>query len=807
MTPTPRKRSFVNTPVETPQTSVLLSKSNDWNYSSAEHFQYLNLRKEPQGAWYSVDLTSHLVHNFVGNEQNSQENNLTSLVGLGMKEYCLSITQWKRLFVGLRLEGDEEEKHQQRKQQQQQQQEEGHQQQNLPRTPPPPSAKTTSTSKAPTTTTTTTRSCEPAVENVTKNVPPARTISIRIRPDVLCGAVMDAVTQTLMNGPSNNASIIKRQGAHLQATVQGRLVGTTTTTTTTTLTFLVDVQLCTQKSSAQCERVLLLRIYHWTDEDSHRAVEDADLWSPSSSNATDMLSPGGYGMEEHPPNNNGDTIDPSGTSLLDSDDGVVDNNDKDHLANVHLREACALIQRIESPELARKMRPLVIKPQSTTTTAPTDDANNTDDIMVRNRALVSEHLLHNYRACPSVLQPDTSITLPALSPQDAPVIQASWTWIHLVWEELETRELTYLSMLGLPACGPISGVADPVSPLPVARFGAFPALPTLDLQYCSQLRRLSREAMIGQLLKSASVLEEYARQAEFQCANLIDLLRPTFVHYKVDAPMLPKPAPLSAYPLEYMPPQTLCPPWGRIVMEALNQVAAMSQEAGQNTDRESATKAAEGTNHNQDTSSEWQESLDLAETAVQMVYEAFQKQDDEEQSARLARKNLQVMDRLEKMQGHTRASINAISVAYTDTAIAAADEFWARTKNALTPATQQPAGQGNTSAPSQPWREVPLLKWTMGVGGSSGTCTITANQLLFTPAKFIPLLSSNRSTWFYLCDVEFSISEGQQTLLNPLSTTINVLERNSGATAYSFKPSSAARRLKSFLDLVQKESV
>jgi hypothetical protein len=43
-----------------------------------------------------------------------------------------------------------------------------------------------------------------------------------------------------------------------------------------------------------------------------------------------------------------------------------------------------------------------------------------------------------------------------------------------------------------------------------------------------------------------------------------------------------------------------------------------------------------------------------ASKAVSSVVAAFQRQDDEEQSARLGRKNLQVMDRLAKMQAHKK---------------------------------------------------------------------------------------------------------------------------------------------------------
>lgn len=57
------------------------------------------------------------------------------------------------------------------------------------------------------------------------------------------------------------------------------------------------------------------------------------------------------------------------------------------------------------------------------------------------------------------------------------------------------------------------------------------------------------------LLKSASELEEYAREAEYACANMIQMLRPTFDAYEIEPPALPQPLPLTAYPLDFTSPQ------------------------------------------------------------------------------------------------------------------------------------------------------------------------------------------------------------------------------------------------------------
>ena len=80
-------------------------------------------------------------------------------------------------------------------------------------------------------------------------------------------------------------------------------------------------------------------------------------------------------------------------------------------------------------------------------------------------------------------------------------------------------------------------------------------------------------------------------------------------------------------------------------MEALNRVSAMTSE--ENAKGETTRS-----------------SYELADESIQMVLKAFQQQDDEEQGARLGRKNVQVMDRLAKMQAHKRLSIATIRDSY-----------------------------------------------------------------------------------------------------------------------------------------------
>lgn len=618
------------------------------NYTNAHHFDAIRLTVEDRGGWYSMDWTGKLAPQ------------TTTLLPVIVKEFCVTIPEikLKKLFLGL-----------------------------------------------PDTTTT----AAVATDSSADLGLPVRTVAIRIRPDVLCGAVMDAVAHAMVG-----RRIQKRQGGHLQATV-GPVQWTVPTVTEVDdeiveqnleivfPAFFLDAQLCTYKSD-HCERMLLLRIYHH---------------DPASQSETSAMS----------------------ESVLETVERTVEEADVEQLRTEcnSLREACSLIQRIESPKKTRRLR-------SGSWSSP---ASSSKKIL---KDSASDHLLTSYRACPSVNE--GGITLPSLNSDDWPVVQSSWTWIKTIWEELESRDLTYNTLLS-------------------SRFGTFPALPTLDVHYCSQIRRLSREDMIVQLLKSASELEDYAREAEYACANMISLLKPTFETYGIEPPSLPKPTPLTAYPLEFTAPQQTCPPWGQRVMEALNIIQASAGEASKldnPLDRPTSLQADEA-----------QQSLDMAQNAVKSVLSAFHKQDDEEKGARLGRKNMQVMDRLAKMEEHQRISIEMLDQAssVSDKAVKAADNF------------ENSAGI----------RAVPLLKWSIVVGGATGACLVTANHILFI-TQLVPVIGGSRTSLFRLDEVDFAVHEGPQSLLNPLPTLISVLQR--GKEVYSFRPSLGGSRLHSFLIIVQR---
>ena len=640
------------------------------HYTAADHRKTLQVRKEEHGGWYSVSLARHLE----GTSDNAGDDNNNDAV----REYCVAIPEvrLRQMLVGV----------------------------------PEPSRKippAQSTASPPKTT-----QAEPL---------PVRTIALRIRPDVLVGAVMEGVHHALAE--LQCASIIKRQGGHCQAVIRetkylqfddddnngAEDVENDPQTTMRTITyrpFFVDVRLTTYKSEAY-ERMLLIRIYHSGSVE----VESPD--DPAASPSQEEL-------------------------CLETQDAILAEPISDRAA-LHLRESASLIQRMEAP-VARKIH----------TSTP---RNLTRESIEK---LVTTHLLDNYRACPSVTR--GGITLPALNADDYEVIHSSWRLTQAVWDELETRDLTYTT-------------------LKTRRFGAFPSLPTLDVHYCSQLRRICRESMIFSLLKVASELEDFAREGELACANLITLLKPTFEAYGVEAPSLPRATPLYAYPLDFVAPQTLNPPFGAKVEHALNEVQAMTSDAGKEDEPFALPSSPIP-------SLDPEESLKMASEAVRLVVEAFRKQEDEEESARLVRKNVQVMDRLAMMQSHQKLSIQILENCHSQSATAALAAEAFEKKTGI--------------------REVPLLKWGIVVGRATGTCTVTAQHILFV-TQLIPVIGGNTTTLFKLEDVEFAIQEASVSLLNPLPTVIRVIQH--GQEVYSFRPSIGGARLKSFLECVTAAAV
>jgi hypothetical protein len=372
-------------------------------------------------------------------------------------------------------------------------------------------------------------------------------VAIRIRPDVLVGAVMDAVYQAV-SAKTVNADVTKRQGGHLQAVLpefDGYIIGS----------ILLDAQLVTKKrprvhqSHQEFERILLIRTYRIP-------FSTTPVQTKLASDKAAESSLDGY--------ENVASIDE------DEEDG------KDGL--MHLQNASALVQHMvrhgeyamldetavrkhyrkhvlhlksssKMGDLAKMFSPSkLFSPSSSNNSGGDEPPVMTPDeeisfYLENETEAISSYMLHLHEPSASVsenVDTKTFLLLPALSKLDALYVQASWRVLRECFSELDNRDIAYATFGG-------SG--------PSAQFGAFPALPTLDVHFCSQIRTVCRERMIVTLLKMASELEQYARESEYSCANLIQLLRPTFRHFQLTPPALPQPVPLTAYPLDFSPPE------------------------------------------------------------------------------------------------------------------------------------------------------------------------------------------------------------------------------------------------------------
>lgn len=124
--------------------------------------------------------------------------------------------------------------------------------------------------------------------------------------------------------------------------------------------------------------------------------------------------------------------------------------------------------------------------------------------------------------------------------------------------------------------------------------------------------------------------------------------------------------------IEFTVFQVKCPPWGQKVADALQSIsiscskANNTQEIGAISENSGCDSTSEEINNSDESKNEKDGTADFdnASRAVQQVVYAFSSQDDEEIAARIGRKNLQVMDRMIKMQAFTRRSIMSISDSY-----------------------------------------------------------------------------------------------------------------------------------------------
>jgi len=418
-----------------------------------------------------------------------------------------------------------------------------------------------------------------------------RCCCVRVRPDVLCGAVMDAVCTALSE---KGCTIEKRQGGHLIATLPW---------------VEIDVQLCVKRESLA--RVCILTAHEVPlagGEGVFRSRGDNTIASPDATS-------GEYNDEVD------ETQKPTRI-----DQAISDPLEELRFSSENLGFTRKLVDTVVSSTPLRRFS------HGTAAENPGSSPQSPD------------------------VDSDTKLTPPEK------VKKKVWFYIGKTIEELESRDLLYASLDRCP-------------------FGAFPALPAIDKQMVQLLQVLAREKMKTQLLSQASELEEYARAAEFSCASIIDLLSSIFKAYEVPDVPLPKPVPLSAYPMDPVYIDEM------LVNAAQDEVGAKveSWKRGRRGGAFDEDDTLNSDGSDSDQSEEDQGDQGIAEECVKIMFSAVQRQYDVELMARVGRKNVQVMDRLAKMSTHKEKMLSALTKATSSEAVTLRDEtsgeipvYWCR---------------------------------------------------------------------------------------------------------------------------------
>ena len=401
------------------------------------------------------------------------------------------------------------------------------------------------------------------VGNPNSEIFPVKTVAIQIRPDVLVGAVMDAVYSSIN---SLNGEVTKRQGGHLRALIPARwvpeseclpfrnlakadniskLFGSPVMQTTKGVmngmvfqpAIVVDVQLCTRKRSRFAERILLVRCYSISDGqvlDNGAAICPTSPGPPHAplDRSRRSTSPDFSEAVNEVPNNiireasslfqRMRTVATVGGKIaFDLGDIVDENDDANHqsLQTPSNAQESSFAKMLKSPlkmfspsTQKKKVKPGSPRKKQEALNIRFDSPEKAFISQKSAAKLVSQKLISVFTETPSVMDAVYDIDpIAALSPVDWPSLQSSSRFLTDCLNELDNRDLGFNT---LASCA----------------FGAFPSLMTLDVHYCSQMKDICKENMISALLKSAQELEIYAREAEYECAK-VRLQQLTFYKY------------------------------------------------------------------------------------------------------------------------------------------------------------------------------------------------------------------------------------------------------------------------------------
>ena len=317
---------------------------------------------------------------------------------------------------------------------------------------------------------------------------PIRTVAIQIRPDVLCGAVMDA-THTAIH--SLRGEITRRQGNHLRALVPGCWIpkssyvafrpdeGKDPTSIPELLSspmmsplhtmngmaflppFVVDTQLCTRKRSRDGERVCLFRFFRIHE---HQVVDGNLICPPSPPHASIST----YNSDLIPDSNECNSILRESSALFQrmrvvaksggnigfeiggEDDNSVGSEEKEQSSSQTqsvVRQVLTSPLKLFSPK--EKKQQTHRRKKSRKKSMSVRFQSIEEPVMQGEKAAqkhASERLLNSFIATPSVMDENENPEMdpiPSLSTDDWPFVQSSWRYITMCLNELDNRDLNY----------------------------------------------------------------------------------------------------------------------------------------------------------------------------------------------------------------------------------------------------------------------------------------------------------------------------------------------------------------------------
>ena len=513
---------------------------------------------------------------------------------------------------------------------------------------------------------------------------PVRTMTFRIRPDTESGKVIDAL-KFAVEDREEPCVILKRQDGHFQCAVIPNYGAP----------YLVDAQLCVARTSV-LERQLLLRVYHTTD-DEEACMEVERLRSQ------EHLQPPDYRDDQ----NSKDKASCEGEKVA--------NGQKPYgmyAMNLYLKEASSLLQSIRS-------------------ISKTNDATNPLDVPSPKKTIKETfaYMLENHESVPSVQECYSNTDqpcFPSLSSDDSLILQFSWPLLLSMWIGLIKSQAAFHTLERIPMVSPV----------------------VLDSLYQSQIRQLSRDAMLGDLELKTEELRKQERRAENIYENFLLVLELAWQKY--DLP-IPQPLP-PRNDFETVESSRSTSSYSVLILAL---IACNQKEYDDNDNPES-----------------------VVDDVVGKVFAAFADQDEKEKQQCLNDRHAEIMKRIMNLEIHQRDLLAQLENPETPHLCKFAKEFCQKAQAATNT-------KGRINRLITP--KVPLLE----LSTTRETCYITATRMLIVPNGMFA-----HTTLLDLKAVEFEVT----CITNP--TYLHILN-DQGEIIYKYRPPINISQLKLFLETLK----